>query len=281
MCSARLFAADPLILPLYPNGAPDDNGITAPETWVNNNVSVRQVSVAQIHLYRAENPNGRAVVICPGGGYGALAMHHEGEDVARWMNGRGITAVVLKYRMPNGHDQIPIGDLHEAIRTVRTRAAEWRIDPAKVGVMGFSAGGHLAATGSVMWDEATRPAFSILIYPVTSFDESFGHIGSRNNLVGQPGTRDPAQYAALIEKYSPCLHVDERTPTTFLALSDDDKTVNPLQSTLYYNALNKHKVPAEMHIYPKGGHGWGWRTTFAYHDELCTSLSRWLGELDQ
>ncbi len=209
-------------------------------------------------------PNGTAVIICPGGGYGRLAMPHEGTGVAERLNETGITAFVLKYRLPN--DSImtnkmigPLQDIQEAIRIVRRNSAEWKIDPAKIGVMGFSAGGHLAATASTHYSYKTynadtacaRPDFAVLIYPVITMNKEFTHLGSRKNLLGD----NPKQ--EFVDEFSNELHVTKDTPPTFMALAGDDASVPPLNSTSYFFALRKNNVPAEIHIYEKGGHGFG------------------------
>lgn len=206
-----------------------------------------------------------AVIICPGGAYTRLAIGHEGHDVAKELNKWGIAAFVLKYRLPN--DTImqdkkigPLQDAQRAIQLVTQKAKEWNIDTAKIGIMGFSAGGHLAATASTLFNHAVienaenmslRPGFSILIYPVISFSDSLAHAGSRDNLLGKRSS-DADKKA-----YSAELNVTSKIPPTFLLHAGDDKTVPVNNSIVYYQALLKNKVPAEMHIYPSGGHGFG------------------------
>ncbi|MDR2935772.1 MAG: alpha/beta hydrolase [Rikenellaceae bacterium] len=284
MCVA---AQEPIEMLLYPDGAPDDNGIAIEQQrWNEAGTSLQMVAVPKMYVYLPpkEKATGRAVVICPGGGYGAVAMYHEGHDVARWMTERGIAGIVLQYRMPNGHREIPLNDAHAAIRTVRAQAAKWNIDPAKVGIMGFSAGGHLASTATVWFEKDTRPDFAILMYPVISLEAGLAHIGSRGNLLGPPpegALNNPGSgYMQSVRKYSTYTQGSSQTPPTFIALSDDDRSVPPTNGALFYiHALKEHGVAGELHIYPTGGHGWGWRETFAYKDELRTSLARWLGRL--
>ena len=260
--------------PLYPQGAPDNNGLPADKA-VYAESHAEKIAEADYMLFRADpsKATGQAVVICPGGAYLGVAYTHEGIQVAQWMNERGITALMLRYRMPNGHHDIPLHDARTAIALLRDHAAEWGIDPHQVGIMGFSAGGHLASTVSTHFEnDSQRPDFSILIYPVISMD-SITHQGSKDNLLG---TNAPAELA---ERYSNEKQVTDQTPRAFIALSDDDNGVPPANSIGYYSALKKHNVPAELHVYPSGGHGWGWRDSFEYHDELRASLGRWLEEI--
>lgn len=280
MLTASLFAGtlsaqNPEPLPLYPEGATESNGLS-PEKVVETPQSLVGAVEADYFIFPADpkTATGQAVVICPGGGYASVAYSHEGIQVAQWLNGQGVTALVLRYRMPNGHDQIPLKDAQTALKLMRQNAQKWHVDPNQVGIMGFSAGGHLAATASTHFTDSTdRPDFSILIYPVISFDPTFTHMGTRNNLIGQKDDE------SLIEYYSNEKQVTDQTPRAFIALSDDDPGVPPENSIRYYSALKQHGIPAELHIYPSGGHGWGWRDSFKYHDELLRSLSRWLTEI--
>jgi acetyl esterase/lipase len=278
MLCGTLAAREPMTMPLYPSGVPDSNGLEGKERPREGDDAgfIFDVSTPEVTVYLPEEgkATGRAVVICPGGGYSGVALLKEGHEPARWLAGRGIAGIVLKYRMPNGHGNIPADDARAAIRMVRDNAAKWGVDPAKVGVMGFSAGGHLAATVSVHHRDGARPDFSILIYPVITFDERFTHRGSRERLAGPQPADETLKYFATDKQ------VDAATPTAFLALSDDDRTVDPRNSTLYYNAMKEAKVAAELHVYPAGGHGWGgWRESFAFSDEFLTSLGRWLDGL--
>jgi acetyl esterase/lipase len=209
--------------------------------------------------------NRTAVIICPGGGYTRLAIGHEGHDVAKWFNQSGVVGIVLKYRLPS--DQImknksvgPLQDAQEAIRIVRRRAKEWNIDPNKIGIMGFSAGGHLAGSVSTLYGYHTyeptdtvsaRPDFSCLIYGVLSMRDTYAHSNSKKNLLGEhPDT-------ALVERFSPECQVNEKTPPAFIVHASNDSTVPALASVQYYSVLRKHSVPAELHIYETGGHGFG------------------------
>lgn len=218
-----------------------------------------------IYLPSEASATGAAVVICPGGGYGHLAMDHEGHQVARWLNSLGVAGFILRYRHRGtgyGHPA-PLQDVQRAIRTVRARAEEWGVDPGKIGVLGFSAGGHLASSAGTHFQEAAsdrvdaiddsscRPDFMVLVYPVISFTQPYTHKGSKRNLLGQEPSEE------LVRRFSNELQVTPETPPTFLIHADDDKGVPPENSVSFYLALRKAKVPAEMHIYPKGGHGFG------------------------
>jgi len=221
-------------------------------------VRIGKVQVPQIEVYlpNKRSVTGQAVIICPGGGYSILAYDWEGTDVAKLLNAHGIAAIVLKYRLPDSlsstsPDQVPLMDAKQAMRIVREKAASWNINPNKIGIMGFSAGGHLASTLSTHFEEETKPNFSILIYPVISMDKSIAHMGSRNNLIGKQPSEEMAKL------YSNELQVTANTPPTFLIHATDDQSVPVENSLLYYQALKKNKVPTEMHIYPAGGHGFG------------------------
>jgi acetyl esterase/lipase len=207
--------------------------------------------------------NGTSVIICPGGGYWVNAIMHEGNDVARALNELGVTAFVVKYRIPNddamsNRETGPLQDIQQAIKIVRENAAKYRIDPSRVGVMGFSAGGHLASTAGTHYENkqvqtnvSLRPDFLLLIYPVISFTDSIGHIGSRDQLIGKNPQKEK------IEQYSNELRITKDTPPTFLVHATDDDVVKVENSVLFYSNLVKNKVPAEIHIYEKGGHGFG------------------------
>jgi acetyl esterase/lipase len=225
------------------------------------------VTVPTIAAYIApkETATGAAVMICPGGGYGILAASHEGSDFAKWFNDRGISAFVLKYRLPNEkamthQHEVPLMDAMQGMKLIRQNAAKWNIDLNKIGVMGFSAGGHLAATLSThhnMGEKASKdakPDFSILLYPVISLQPSIAHGGSRDNLLGSEKSEE------LIKYYSNELQVSDQTPPAFLVHAMDDTGVPVENSIQYYLALKNKKIPAEMHLYPKGGHGYGMRT---------------------
>lgn len=219
-------------------------------------ISKVQTPQLEVFLPNKRSGNGQAVIICPGGGYARLSYDWEGTDFAKLLNAHGIAAFVLKYRLPDSltsthPDQVPLLDAKQAISIVRASAQEWNIKPNHIGIMGFSAGGHLAATLSTHFEEGTKPDFAILIYPVISMDKSIAHIGSRNNLIGlQPSNE-------LIKLYSNEFQVSAQTPPTFIIHATDDNSVPVENSLLYYQALKTNKVAAEMHIFPSGGHGFG------------------------
>jgi len=262
--ASSFLSAQDLTLKVWPNGAPNDNGMKEPEEKYDG-VRVRNVSEAEMYVYlpEKEKNTGAAVVICPGGGYWIEAMDHEGYDMAKWLQSKGIAGIVLKYRLPYGHHEIPSGDARQTMRIVRMNAKEWGIDPDKLGIAGSSAGGHLASTVGTSFDlgnkqstdpiekMSCRPDFMLLLYPVISFDESVGHMGSRKNLIGEGNDWK------LAKQYSNELNVTKETPPTFLILADDDKTVLPQNSVDFYLALKKYDIPAEMHIFQEGGHGFG------------------------
>ena len=215
---------------------------------------------AWITVHRPEKPNGTAAVICPGGGYGGLVTGAEGHGIAAWLNKHGVTGVVLEYRLPKGRPFVPLLDAQRAIRTVRANSKQWGIDPAKVGIIGFSAGGHLASTAGTHFDDgdpksadavekqSSRPDFMILVYPVISMGEK-GHGGSRTNLLGkQPDEKH-------VKLFSNELQVTAKTPPAFLAHAKDDKPVPPENSKLFHDALQAQKVPSKYLELASGGHG--------------------------
>lgn len=273
-------------LKVWPNGAPDSNGITTPEETYEGK-RVRNVSEAEMYVYlpKIGNNTGAAVVICPGGGYMIEAMDHEGYNMAEWLTTQGVAGVVLKYRLPYGHDQIPLEDAQRALRIVRQKAAEWGINPSKIGIAGSSAGGHLASTAGTKFDlgkpdsndpiekYSCRPDFMLLLYPVITFNEEFGHMGSRTNLIGAGNKWE------LVEKYSNELHVTAQTPPTFLILADDDNGVPPRNSIEFYLALKKYKIPAEMHIFREGGHGFGMNKKNLPVDQWPNLFAQWMKAL--
>lgn len=244
--------------------------------WDDATVSVKGEPSPELFVYKAsENLDGKAIVICPGGGYAGLAMDHEGHDVAKWLSEKGITAAVLKYRMPKGQKDIPLEDAQAAMRYMRDNAVALDIDKNKVGILGFSAGGHLAATLSNQYATSgtnTRPDFSVLFYPVITMERAT-HGGSKRNLMGEnPSVTD-------IHRFSNERQVTVNTPPTILLLSDDDKSVPSDNSVQYYEALKRNALPATMYIFPEGGHGWGFRSSFKYYNQMTTLLEMWLNDL--
>lgn len=255
--------------------APHSNGITTPETMPRPN-RPGNTSEAVLYIFPADEAvaTGQAVVVCPGGGYSGLAIDHEGYEMGRWFAANGITAAVLKYRMPNHHPEVPLEDAQQALRIMMgLEAGATGYTADKVGIVGFSAGGHLAAMASTLGE--TKPAFSILFYPVITATKGKRHQGSFINLL--PVARTAEDEAA----YSLEEHVSPTTPPTLLLLSDDDTTVPPVNSTLYYNALKKNGVEASMHIYPTGNHGWGFHDNFAYKAQWQQAVLDWLRKINK
>ena len=234
-----------------------------------------------VFLPEKEKANGSAIVICPGGGYKVLAIDHEGIQIAKWFNKLGFAAFILKYRLPNDTIMInknvgPLQDAQEAIRFVRRNSAQWNINPAKIGIIGFSAGAHLASTAATHFNEkiynsdtiSARPDFSLLIYPVISMKDEVTHLGSRRNLLGE----NPSQ--ELILHFSNEEQVSKLTPPTFLVHSRDDNTVPIENSINYFLALKRNNIPGELHIFEKGGHGYGMgreKGTELQWTEMCKS----------
>jgi acetyl esterase/lipase len=263
---------DPKVEPLWPNGAPGAVGTEPADT-----------PTLTVFLPPPDKANGTAVVVCPGGGYGGLAVDHEGKQIGEWLNNLGVTAFMLKYRLgPRYRHPAPLQDAQRAIRTVRARAKEWNLDPKHIGIWGFSAGGHLASTAGTHFDDgksdaedvieraSCRPDFLILSYPVISMKPPFTHMGSRNNLLGKEAD------AKLVENLCNDQQVTAKTPPTFLFHTATDTVVPPENSILFYTALRKAGVPGEMHIYEKGPHGVG----LAQKDPILSSwpdrLAAWL-----
>lgn len=250
MLNLAASAAEPLVQPLWPAGPPLGENAKADDP--------------ELTIYLPENPNGAAVVICPGGGYWGLAMDHEGHQVAQWLNNLGVAGIIVSYRRgPGAQHPVPLLDAQHAIRTVRFNADTWNIDVSRVGVLGFSAGGHLASTTGLQFDlgdpnaddpikkQSCRPDFMVLVYPVISMTEDYMHRGSRNNLIGE--NPDPE----LAKKMSGELQVTPDTPPTFLVLTNEDKAVPAENSVYFYLALRQAGVSAEMHVFEKGAHGFG------------------------
>jgi len=258
------------IIPLYEKEIPQSKPIVNREKSETGTDGIQRISkvsepTLMVFLPPKEKANGTAVIICPGGGYGILAFSHEGTDVAKAFNQWGVTAFVLKYRLPDDSimtqkENGPLMDAQRAIQLVRLNAAKWHISKNKIGIMGFSAGGHLASTAGTHFNTAVipniqntslRPDFMILLYPVISFTDSLAHMGSRTNLIGKNPTQEKINY------YSNELQVTKQTPPTFLVHAKDDKAVKVQNSIAFYDALQKNGIPAEIHLYEQGGHGFG------------------------
>ncbi len=215
------------------------------------------------------SPHG-AVVICPGGGYSHLAKWYEGYWWFPFFHCQGFAVAMLEYRLPNCDHQVPMVDGVEAIRLMRTRAKEWNIDKNIIGVMGFSAGGHLASTLMVSNKASVRPNFGILFYPVISMKKELTHLGSHNHLLGENASEE------LENRYSNELHVSDQTPPAYIALSRDDPEVKPQNAIRFYEEMRAKNRPITLHVYPSGGHGWGYKLTFDYHRQMLDDLGNWL-----
>ncbi|MBI1342274.1 MAG: prolyl oligopeptidase family serine peptidase [Terrimonas sp.] len=274
------------VIPLYKGAVPNAKPVMDEEnsTFRDNVTRIAKVSHPTLTVYTPAKPNGQSVIICPGGGYAILAFDKEGTRIAQVLNSWGITAFVLKYRLPDDSYCIdkslaPLQDAQQAIRLVRENAEAFGVDKHKIGIMGFSAGGHLASTAATHFTvpadpgetdtTSLRPDFAILIYPVISFDSSIAHMGSRYNLIGKAADQDQVQF------FSNELRVSAKTPPSFLVHAGDDGTVPVENSIRYYQACIRNKVPAELHIYPHGGHGFGLYNTTT-KDNWMERLHNWL-----
>ena len=266
------------VLDLWPDGPPDTNGLSGPEkgTRCVGNISKPTLLV---YLPGGDRKPTAAVVITPGGGYGVVCVEPEGYPIAELLIQRGIAAIICKYRLPNGHHLVPANDARRAIRTVRHNAAKWNIDPKRIGVWGFSAGGHLASTVSTVFDSgkadardtverhSSRPDFSVLFYPVITMKDGAVHKGSRRNLLGA------APKSTLLERYSNESRVTKQTPPTFLLHCTDDLAV-PVENSLgYYRQLVAKSVPATLLIFESGSHG---PTAFNKNPSWLAAFDRWL-----
>jgi len=252
---------------LWPNGAPNTNGVTAAEEA--NPMFVINVTDPILTVYLPEHPNGLAVLACPGGSYVQVWQGTEGHNMADWYCEQGLVYAVLKYRLPNTHYEVPLCDVHQAMRILKEHQAEYGF--SKLGIQGCSAGGHLASTAATHYTCAeNRPDFQILFYPVISFDPAFTHMATRENLIGQDAPE------TMVELYSNEKQVTSDTPAAFIAASTDDGLVPVRHSVEYYNALVEKGVSATMLLYPVGGHGWFGNTNFPYRAAWLEALKVWL-----
>ncbi|HTN08002.1 alpha/beta hydrolase [Agriterribacter sp.] len=276
-------------IPLYEKNIPGALNVPNEERYDSVNAVAFKVFTPTLTVYlpQKENANGAAVVICPGGGYGGLVMGKEGFAIAEYFAKQGVAAFVLKYRLPD--DRImkdkstgPLQDAQQAIKLIKQHARQWNVDTARVGIMGFSAGGHLASTAGTHFNHpviavkpqvSVRPDFMILVYPVISMTDSLGHRGSRNNLLG----KNPSPQK--IQLFSSELQVTAQTPPAFLIHAGDDKAVDVDNSISFYEALRHNKVPAEMHIYPKGDHGFVLKMPVEEWMSICIKWMRHSGFL--
>ncbi len=251
------------VVPLWPEGVPGAIANAGAEVLADGRVSNVHQPTITTYPAAAMATAATAVIVCPGGGYQRIAIDKEGTDVARWLNTLGVSAFVLKYRLKEYGHPAPLRDILRAIRTVRTNATAWGIDPARIGVMGFSAGGHLAATAGTLFDApegrtgapldqvTARPDFMMLVYPVITLKGPFAHTGSRDNLLGKSAPPD------VVDRLSAELQVTANTPPAFLVHGGTDPAVPAENSVLFYGALRRAGVPAELHLYERGPHGFG------------------------
>ena len=244
-------------------------GVIVVETSI---VRVQLPHGAVLHVLPAlrNNHTHGAVIICPGGGYRYLAKWKEGYWWFPFLYRQGFAVAMLEYRFPNQNHQVPMIDAAEAIKMMRARAEEWNYDKNNVGVMGFSAGGHLTSTLLVSDRASVRPDFGILFYPVISMKKELTHQGSHDHLLGEDASEQ------LEIRYSNELRVSDQTPPTYIAVSIDDPKVNPQNSIRFYNAMRAKNRPTKLCVYPSGGHGWGYRPSFTYHQQMLDDLSDWL-----
>lgn len=259
---------------LYPNGPTESNELKTEEKWRDKDFLL-DISEPRMYAYPAskENNCGTAVLICPGGGYSGVSAVKEGAEIAKWFNELGVSAFVLYYRMPNGHYEIPLKDAQTALSIIHKRAREWKINKKKIGIMGFSAGGHLASTvGTHFKTKAERPAFMLLAYPVVTMNKDLTHKGSRDNLLG----KNPSD--ELVKLYSNELQVNKQTPPTFIIHARDDGAVPIANSENLLEALQKNKVPAKLVTYDEGGHGFGMRKKGIPVENWPQKMKSWLTE---
>ncbi|MEX0316166.1 MAG: alpha/beta hydrolase [Allomuricauda sp.] len=281
------------IISLWPNGVPNQRKSQEAESqnkddilWIEN----VQNPTLEVFLPAKRNSTGKAIVVCPGGGYQGLAYDWEGTDIARWLNSKGIAAFVLKYRLTGSksiieRSEAPLQDAQRAIRIVRQHSKKWNINTNQIGIIGFSAGGHLASSLATQYDSnplfeydemdaiSARPDFAILVYPVVTMKTPHTHMGSRNNLLGNNPDK------LIINRFSNELQVTENTPTTFIIHATDDEAVPVENSILFYKSLKEKNVSAEMHIYPQGGHGFSLALDKGYLQTWTDRLFDWLNSL--
>jgi len=275
-------AAEPTVIPLWPEGVPGAKAGLGPER--DGDGHIENVSEPTLTVYPAavDRPNGTAVIVCPGGGYARLSTQREGVQYANWLGTLGVTTFVLKYRMKEFGYPAPLQDVLRAVRIVRSRAAEFKINPARIGVMGSSAGGHVAACAGTLFDHSAgktgaaldatsaRPDFLILMYPVITMDDPYAHAGSRKNLIGDHPAPDLAQLM------SPEKQVTAATPPTLLIHTQADQTVPVENSILFFQALTRAKVPAEMYLFEHGSHGMGMKAEFGTASDWPARAAEWL-----
>jgi len=269
-------------IPVWPDGPSESNGITEQERTLNNVPAfgktlhgiIENIAEATFSVYSpsAEKNTGLTVVICPGGAYKIESFESEGTLLATWLAENGITGVVLKYRLPNGNLEIPLKDAQQTIRILRKDAGKWGINPNKIGIAGFSAGGHLASMVLTRADESAKANFAVLFYPLINIAGTHeAYQGLRKIMLGVNAESENS-----ITKYSTHLHVGKETAPTLLLHSNDDPAVSAQNSVSFYRALADHGISASLHIFPTGGHGWGFEKDFKYHEQLKPIVLDWI-----
>lgn len=257
-----------VVVTVWPEGAPNSN--SAPVS-VEDSVEWNAVDIPVLHIFPAENPVGKVVLMCPGGGYRHLGVQNEGYSFVPWYNDQGVDVAVLQYRMPYGHPEVPLSDVHQSMRILRER-----FPGSLVGIQGFSAGGHLASMAATHYtDSVTRPDFQILFYPVIAVSGPVAHVGSSQRLLGENPTQE------MLDLYNNHLQVTSDTPQAFVVHSADDSIVPLANSLDYCEALIANGVPAELHVYRYGDHGWGFAKGFAYFPVWTAELSNWISLLNK
>lgn len=255
-----------IVVKVWPDGAPNSNFTTLS---LEDSVEWNAVSEPVLHIFPAANPVGKLVLMCPGGGYRHLGVQNEGYSFVPWYNEQGVDVAVLQYRMPYGHPDVPLSDVHQSMRLLRER-----FPSSLVGIQGFSAGGHLASMAATHYnDRTTRPDFQILFYPVIAVSGPAAHVGSSQRLLGENPT------AEMQRLYNNHLQVTADTPQAFIVHSSDDSIVPVANSLDYYSALVANGVAAAMHIYPTGDHGWGFARGFTYFPAWTSELALWISTL--
>ncbi|MDE6397570.1 MAG: alpha/beta hydrolase, partial [Muribaculaceae bacterium] len=272
LTSAAIESSESAIIPLWPGGVPEATDSGSPKETISDKGVVRNVQMPTLEIFpaRGDRKTGKSAIICPGGGYTALAYYHEGTNIARWLADNGITAGVLKYRLPGGRPTVPGDDAARAFEIMREKSADLGISPDSIGIIGSSAGGHLAATMLTLRAPEVRPAFGILIYPVVTMDSALTHSGTRENLLG-PNPPD-----SLVYRYSCERQINGSTPSVLFLSAEGDNEV-PIANTLdFARALKEHNVPVSLMIFADGGHAWGFRPTHKYHASVKALLVDWI-----
>lgn len=229
-------------------------------------------TIPEIYVYlphAAKRPT-KAVIVCGGGGFNQVNLDHEGHLFAQWLNTIEVAGIVLNYRLPNGDKHIPEMDLRQAVKIVRERALEWNIDKLYIGAAGFSIGGHAVSLLAVKEEKESKLDFTMLFYAVISMSDNLAHKPSREKLLGKNPDKDEIEY------YSSENYISGSTPKSLIMSSDDDIAVSPLNGVIYYENLKKHNIPASLHIFPSGGHGWGMKKDFPYHQSMLDLVESWM-----